>query len=210
MLFGELLLDVLMVVDGGTAIYKLAAKIPTLLKMLRRLQQMAPAMRAAAKTSAKAEVAVGGTGSTAARLGADAKAAPATRAKSAAGSKGPEAREKPQPHEEPDGKGEQGLRVCTGRQTGRRHRRLQGAVRRRRARLRGQSWQFVYAMGQTMVTDNLGRREYYQFDRECRYTGKTDALGGAERFELDAFGNLSPAPMPPAAPSATNTTGAAA
>jgi RHS repeat-associated protein len=54
----------------------------------------------------------------------------------------------------------------------------------------GQSWQFVYAMGQTMVTDNLGRREYYKFDRQRRYTGKTDAMGGAERFELDAFGNL--------------------
>jgi RHS repeat-associated protein len=54
----------------------------------------------------------------------------------------------------------------------------------------GQSWQFVYAMGQTMVTDNLGRRQYYKFNRERKYTGKTDAMGGAERLELDASGNL--------------------
>jgi RHS repeat-associated protein len=54
----------------------------------------------------------------------------------------------------------------------------------------GQSWQFVYAMGQTMVTDNLGRREYFKFNHQRRYTGKTNAMGGAERFELDAFGNL--------------------
>jgi RHS repeat-associated protein len=54
----------------------------------------------------------------------------------------------------------------------------------------GQSWQFVYAAGQTMVTDNLGRREYHHFNRDRRYIGKTDAMGGAERFELDVFGNM--------------------
>jgi RHS repeat-associated protein len=53
----------------------------------------------------------------------------------------------------------------------------------------GQSWQFVYAVGRTMVTDNLGRREYFQFDNRRRYTGKLDAMGGAQRFEPDAFGN---------------------
>jgi RHS repeat-associated protein len=54
----------------------------------------------------------------------------------------------------------------------------------------GQSWQFVYAAGQTMVTDNLGRREHHRFNRERRYIGKTDAMGGTERFELDVFGNM--------------------
>ena len=46
-LMGELLLDVLLVVDGATAIAKLASKSPALLKMLPRLEKLAPALREA-------------------------------------------------------------------------------------------------------------------------------------------------------------------
>ena len=46
-LFGELLLDVLMVIDGVTAIAKIAAKIPRLLELLPRLNELAPALRSA-------------------------------------------------------------------------------------------------------------------------------------------------------------------
>ncbi|WLI89466.1 RHS repeat-associated core domain-containing protein [Massilia sp. R2A-15] len=54
----------------------------------------------------------------------------------------------------------------------------------------GQSWRFVYAARQTLVTDNLGRKVYYRFDAERRYLGMTNAMGGKEVRELDAFGNL--------------------
>ena len=48
-LFGELLLDVLMVIDGVAAIAKIAAKIPRLLELLPRLNELAPALRDAFK-----------------------------------------------------------------------------------------------------------------------------------------------------------------
>ena len=44
-LFGELLLDVLMVIDGVAAIAKIAAKIPRLLELLPKLNELAPALR---------------------------------------------------------------------------------------------------------------------------------------------------------------------
>jgi RHS repeat-associated protein len=412
LLFGELLLDVLMILDGVTAIAKIAAKIPGLLKLLPRLQEMAPALRAAAKAGAEAGEAAGGAGKSAreaARAGAEAKRPAASGAKSERGSKGPAAKESPRASEEPQGKAKKdcacalagkpvdavaGCKALFG--DGERdfalpaplalawqrtyssdnplagllgqgwslpislalefspssitlqdgmHRgitfpllrlgesfyspheqitltridisefelldkdavrnqfqlpnlgasvaRLVGKVDRNGNRIgieydarqlparitdsagrtlvlgfddshrltgvseaavplvryefdaagdlvrvlnqagqivrefayrnhimvrhaqpgglvsdyeyseytaagrvlrnttnTGQSWQFVYAMGQTMVTDNLGRRQYYKFNRERRYTGKTDAMGGAERRQLDAFGNL--------------------
>jgi hypothetical protein len=45
MLFGELLLEVLLILDGVTAVAKIAAKIPGLLKLLPRLEELAPALR---------------------------------------------------------------------------------------------------------------------------------------------------------------------
>lgn len=65
----------------------------------------------------------------------------------------------------------------------------QGRVQRNSTNT-GQSWQFAYARSQTLVTDNLGRKVYHQFNADKRYTGQTDAMGGKERLELDAFGNL--------------------
>jgi len=44
-LFGELLLDVLLIVDGVTALARLATKIPGLLEMLPRLRELVPVLR---------------------------------------------------------------------------------------------------------------------------------------------------------------------
>ncbi|MGN6529421.1 MAG: hypothetical protein ACTHL8_23760 [Burkholderiaceae bacterium] len=46
-LFGELLFDILLLIDGVTAIAKIAAKIPGLLRLLPELEELAPALRAA-------------------------------------------------------------------------------------------------------------------------------------------------------------------
>jgi hypothetical protein len=48
-LFGELLLDVLMVIDGVAAIAKIVAKIPRLVELLPRLNELAPVLRDAFK-----------------------------------------------------------------------------------------------------------------------------------------------------------------
>jgi hypothetical protein len=48
-LFGELLLDVLMVIDGVAAIAKIVAKIPRLVELLPKLNELAPALRDAFK-----------------------------------------------------------------------------------------------------------------------------------------------------------------
>ena len=50
LLFGELLLDVLLIIDGATALAKLGAKVPGLLRMASRLEELAPALRGALKT----------------------------------------------------------------------------------------------------------------------------------------------------------------
>ena len=50
LLFGELLLDVLLIIDGATALAKLGAKVPGLLRMASRLEELAPALRRALKT----------------------------------------------------------------------------------------------------------------------------------------------------------------
>ncbi|MFM2591265.1 RHS repeat-associated core domain-containing protein [Vibrio sp. TBV020] len=52
----------------------------------------------------------------------------------------------------------------------------------------GESWQFDYALGQTTVTDHLGRETVYQFDEHEYLTAKTDALGHTERYELNNAG----------------------
>ncbi len=51
-LFGEILLDVLLIVDGVTALARLATKIPELLKLLPTLRELAPALRTAVRDSA--------------------------------------------------------------------------------------------------------------------------------------------------------------
>jgi hypothetical protein len=50
-LAGELLLDVLMVIDGVATIGKIAAKIPRLLELLPKLRELAPALRAAMESA---------------------------------------------------------------------------------------------------------------------------------------------------------------
>jgi RHS repeat-associated protein len=52
----------------------------------------------------------------------------------------------------------------------------------------GQQWTLAYGKRQTIVTDHLGRREYYRFNDAQRYTGKTDALGGKTLRKLDKYG----------------------
>ena len=54
LLFGELLLDVLLIIDGATALAKLGAKVPGLLRMASRLEELAPALRRALKTGGAA------------------------------------------------------------------------------------------------------------------------------------------------------------
>ena len=50
MLFGELLLDLILIIDGATAIAKLGAKVAGLLRMAPRPKELAPALRRALKT----------------------------------------------------------------------------------------------------------------------------------------------------------------
>ena len=59
MVFGGLLLDVLLILDGVTAIEQVATKVPGLLEMLPRLKELAPVLRntrggGAAEDAAKA------------------------------------------------------------------------------------------------------------------------------------------------------------
>lgn len=49
-LFGDLLLDVLLILDGVTAIARIATKIPGLLKLLPRLEELSPILRKAIKS----------------------------------------------------------------------------------------------------------------------------------------------------------------
>ncbi|MGN6525985.1 MAG: hypothetical protein ACTHL8_06320, partial [Burkholderiaceae bacterium] len=50
-LFGEVLLDVLLIADGVTALARLATRVPELLRMLPKLEEIAPALRDAVQTS---------------------------------------------------------------------------------------------------------------------------------------------------------------
>jgi hypothetical protein len=52
-LLGELLLDILLIADGITALARLATRIPGLLELLPRLRELAPAMREAVEQSAE-------------------------------------------------------------------------------------------------------------------------------------------------------------
>jgi hypothetical protein len=61
MLFGELLLDVLLIIDGVTAVAKLAAKVPGLLKMLPRLRELAGPLRSALRKLGTSSEAAGGS-----------------------------------------------------------------------------------------------------------------------------------------------------
>ncbi|MEN9864863.1 MAG: hypothetical protein RL748_453 [Pseudomonadota bacterium] len=65
-LFGALLMDVLMIVDGVTAIYKIASRVPGLLKVLGRLKKATPTVKVA---GAGGEAARGARGADAAATG---------------------------------------------------------------------------------------------------------------------------------------------
>ncbi|CAB5707770.1 Cell wall-associated polypeptide CWBP200 [Delftia tsuruhatensis] len=54
----------------------------------------------------------------------------------------------------------------------------------------GAHYRFDYRDGHTVVTDQLGRVETYEFDARRQWTGHIDAQGGHTVRELDAFGNL--------------------
>lgn len=54
MLFGELLLDVLLIIDGATAVARIATKVPGLLRLSSKLEKLAPALRGALKGSGAA------------------------------------------------------------------------------------------------------------------------------------------------------------
>ncbi|WP_167223753.1 DUF6861 domain-containing protein [Massilia rubra] len=54
----------------------------------------------------------------------------------------------------------------------------------------GHAWRFDYRQHETIVTDNLGRRQHYRFDHERRLIGLVDAAGGVTLRTLDRFGNL--------------------
>ena len=59
-IFGEILLDVLLIVDGVTALARLATRIPELLKLLPTLRELAPALRTAVSDSAEVAGKAGG------------------------------------------------------------------------------------------------------------------------------------------------------
>jgi RHS repeat-associated protein len=65
----------------------------------------------------------------------------------------------------------------------------QGQVARNRNNT-GQFWQFAYHPGESIVTDQLGRRQRFHFDAQHRLTGKTDALGSRTEQRLDDYGNV--------------------
>lgn len=54
----------------------------------------------------------------------------------------------------------------------------------------GHAWYFDYRQHETVVTDNLGRRQHYRFDHERRLIVLVDAAGGITQRKLDSFGNL--------------------
>jgi RHS repeat-associated protein len=54
----------------------------------------------------------------------------------------------------------------------------------------GLSWSFEYRHNETVVTDNLGRKQRYRFDEKQRYIGMVDAAGGASTRRLDKDGNV--------------------
>jgi hypothetical protein len=59
-IFGEILLDVLLIADGVTALARLATRIPELLKLLPTLRELAPALRTAVRDSADVAAKAGG------------------------------------------------------------------------------------------------------------------------------------------------------
>jgi YD repeat-containing protein len=54
----------------------------------------------------------------------------------------------------------------------------------------GESYTFEYLKGHTRVTDQLGRVETYEYNKDKEWTATVDALGGRTERELDALGNL--------------------
>ncbi|TDR42422.1 RHS repeat-associated protein [Tahibacter aquaticus] len=55
----------------------------------------------------------------------------------------------------------------------------------------GQSWQFAYLGGETVVTDPLQRVTRYRFNADEELVSLVDPDGGETRFELDAYGRIS-------------------
>jgi hypothetical protein len=78
MLFGEILLDVLLIIDGVTALARLATKIPELMKLLPTLRELAPALRGAVRESS--EIASKGSGDAAADVARTTGRSPAPKA----------------------------------------------------------------------------------------------------------------------------------
>ncbi|WEF33957.1 DUF6861 domain-containing protein [Pseudoduganella chitinolytica] len=54
----------------------------------------------------------------------------------------------------------------------------------------GQWWQFEYRPHETVVIDQLGRKEQYRFDLRGRLIAQLDAAGGGTSYKLDGNGNL--------------------